>query len=151
MLWVSVYSTLLQRLTIPDLISWGNAQPDSVSEQSPFKPDYLYLDILWGTWFSRNPGYAEAKAFSKTFPAFQSGVDHQRRFAHRGNHSAQGHGKYFVAGRFFQSVSARTAGFSTYSIGAFTNAGLFVLCILMFIGASPGSTGGGIKTVPSLC
>ena len=49
-------------------------------------------------------------------------------------------------GAFFHSVSARTAGFSTYSIGDFTNAGLFVLCILMFIGASPGSTGGGIKT-----
>ena len=47
---------------------------------------------------------------------------------------------------FFQSVSARTAGFSTYTIGEFTNAGLFVLCVLMFIGASPGSTGGGIKT-----
>ena len=49
-------------------------------------------------------------------------------------------------GAFFHSVSARTAGFSTYPIGSFTNAGLFVLCILMFIGASPGSTGGGIKT-----
>lgn len=49
-------------------------------------------------------------------------------------------------GAFFQSVSARTAGFSTYPIGTFSNAGLFVLCILMFIGASPGSTGGGIKT-----
>ena len=49
-------------------------------------------------------------------------------------------------GAFFHSVSARTAGFSTYSIGDFTNAGLFVLCVLMFIGASPGSTGGGIKT-----
>lgn len=49
-------------------------------------------------------------------------------------------------GAFFTSVSARTAGFATYSIGNFTNAGLFVLCILMFIGASPGSTGGGIKT-----
>ena len=49
-------------------------------------------------------------------------------------------------GAFFHSVSARTAGFSTYPIGEFTNAGLFVLCILMFIGASPGSTGGGIKT-----
>ncbi len=49
-------------------------------------------------------------------------------------------------GAFFHSVSARTAGFSTYSIGEFTEAGLFVLCILMFIGASPGSTGGGIKT-----
>ena len=49
-------------------------------------------------------------------------------------------------GAFFHSVSARTAGFSTYPIGKLTNAGLFVLIVLMFIGASPGSTGGGIKT-----
>ena len=49
-------------------------------------------------------------------------------------------------GAFFHSVSARTAGFSTYPMGELTNAGLFVLVILMFIGASPGSTGGGIKT-----
>ena len=49
-------------------------------------------------------------------------------------------------GAFFQSVSARTAGFSSYPIGSFTDAGLFTLIILMFIGASPGSTGGGIKT-----
>ncbi len=49
-------------------------------------------------------------------------------------------------GAFFHSVSARTAGFSTYPIGDLTNAGLFTLTVLMFIGASPGSTGGGIKT-----
>ncbi len=49
-------------------------------------------------------------------------------------------------GAFFFSVSARTAGFSTYPVGEFTNAGLFIIIILMFIGASPGSTGGGIKT-----
>lgn len=49
-------------------------------------------------------------------------------------------------GAFFQSVSTRTAGFSTYPIGEFSNAGLFIMMILMFIGASPGSTGGGIKT-----
>ena len=49
-------------------------------------------------------------------------------------------------GAFFHSVSARTAGFSTYPLGTFSNAGLFALTILMFIGASPGSTGGGIKT-----
>ena len=49
-------------------------------------------------------------------------------------------------GAFFFSTSARTAGFSTYPLGTFTNAGLFVLVIFMFIGASPGSTGGGIKT-----
>lgn len=49
-------------------------------------------------------------------------------------------------GAFFHSVSARTAGFSTYALGEFTQAGLLGLVVLMFIGASPGSTGGGIKT-----
>ena len=49
-------------------------------------------------------------------------------------------------GAFFNSVSARTAGFSTYPLKEFTTPGLMVLIVLMFIGASPGSTGGGIKT-----
>ena len=49
-------------------------------------------------------------------------------------------------GAFFFSVSARTAGFSTFPLSSFTHSGLFVLVALMFIGASPGSTGGGIKT-----
>ena len=49
-------------------------------------------------------------------------------------------------GALFQSVSARTAGFSTYSLGSFSDAGRLVVIVLMFIGASPGSTGGGIKT-----
>ncbi len=47
---------------------------------------------------------------------------------------------------FFQSVSARTAGFASVSMGSMTQAGLLLLMLLMFIGASPGSTGGGIKT-----
>ncbi len=49
-------------------------------------------------------------------------------------------------GALFHSVSTRTAGFSTYSLGNFTSAGLLVIIVLMFIGASPGSTGGGVKT-----
>ena len=49
-------------------------------------------------------------------------------------------------GAFFHSVSARTAGFSTTNIATYSDAGLLVLIVLMFIGASPGSTGGGIKT-----
>lgn len=49
-------------------------------------------------------------------------------------------------GAFFSSVSARTAGFSTFPLSGFSNAGLLVIIVLMFIGASPGSTGGGIKT-----
>ena len=46
----------------------------------------------------------------------------------------------------FQSVTARTAGFNTIEISALEPATLFVIIMLMFIGASPGSTGGGIKT-----
>ena len=47
---------------------------------------------------------------------------------------------------FFQSVVSRTAGFNTVDIGALTNSTILVIIILMFIGASPGSTGGGVKT-----
>jgi trk system potassium uptake protein TrkH len=51
-----------------------------------------------------------------------------------------------ISNALFQSVTARTAGFNTISIPAMSTTGLFVICILMIIGASPGSTGGGIKT-----
>ena len=47
---------------------------------------------------------------------------------------------------WFQSVTARTAGFNTIDNGTMSLAGLFVTIILMFVGASPGGTGGGIKT-----
>ena len=47
---------------------------------------------------------------------------------------------------FFQSITPRTAGFNTVDIGRLTNDTILVMMILMFIGASPGSTGGGIKT-----
>ena len=46
----------------------------------------------------------------------------------------------------FQSVTPRTAGFNTVDIGALTNPTILLVIILMFIGASPGSTGGGVKT-----
>ena len=46
----------------------------------------------------------------------------------------------------FQAVTARTAGFSTVSIAQLAYPTAFLLMILMFIGASPGSTGGGVKT-----
>ena len=46
----------------------------------------------------------------------------------------------------FQSVTARTAGFNTLDLGALGGASALVLMVLMFIGASPGSSGGGVKT-----
>jgi trk system potassium uptake protein TrkH len=48
---------------------------------------------------------------------------------------------------FFQSVTARTAGFNTVNIKALSEASKTILILLMFIGGSPGSTAGGIKTV----
>lgn len=51
---------------------------------------------------------------------------------------------------YFMSVSTRTAGFTTVDFNNISNAGVFIMCILMFIGASPGSTGGGIKTTTFL-
>jgi len=51
-----------------------------------------------------------------------------------------------VLASWFQSVTTRTAGFNTIDIGAMTAPSLFVMMGLMFIGASPGSTGGGVKT-----
>lgn len=47
---------------------------------------------------------------------------------------------------FFQSVSFRTAGFNTVDLGEMSRAMVVIACVWMFIGASPGSTGGGIKT-----
>ncbi len=47
---------------------------------------------------------------------------------------------------WFQSVTSRTAGFNSIDIAAMTSSGLFVTICLMFIGASPSGTGGGIKT-----
>jgi trk system potassium uptake protein len=47
---------------------------------------------------------------------------------------------------WFQSVTPRTAGFNTIDYGQMTPPALFLTMALMFIGASPGSTGGGVKT-----
>lgn len=51
-----------------------------------------------------------------------------------------------VLAALFQGVTPRTGGFSTIDIGALRDPSLMLLIALMFIGASPGGTGGGIKT-----
>jgi len=52
-----------------------------------------------------------------------------------------------VLGALFQSITARTAGFNTVDVSALSASSKFILILLMFIGGSPGSTAGGIKTV----
>ena len=51
-----------------------------------------------------------------------------------------------ILASLFSSVTPRTAGFNTVDFGIAKEATLLFICILMFIGASPGGTGGGIKT-----
>ncbi len=48
---------------------------------------------------------------------------------------------------FFQSVTTRTAGFSTVDMYSLNRVTKILMCSLMFIGGSPASTAGGIKTV----
>jgi len=50
-----------------------------------------------------------------------------------------------VLGALFQSVTARTAGFNTVDLAALSGSGSLLMIVLMFIGAGPGSTGGGVK------
>ncbi len=51
-----------------------------------------------------------------------------------------------ILASIFESVTARTAGFAVFDNGALGEPALLVVILLMFIGASPASTGGGIKT-----
>ncbi|MEG1886869.1 MAG: potassium transporter TrkG, partial [Oscillospiraceae bacterium] len=50
-----------------------------------------------------------------------------------------------ILASFFQSVTARTAGFNTVDLAALRDPTKAFSCVLMFIGAAPGSTGGGVK------
>lgn len=51
-----------------------------------------------------------------------------------------------ILAALFQAVTPRTAGFSTVNPSSFSEVGIVSTMLLMFIGASPGSTGGGVKT-----
>ncbi len=51
-----------------------------------------------------------------------------------------------ILASFFQSVTPRTAGFNTVDIGSMNVSTLMLIVLLMFVGASPGGTGGGVKT-----
>jgi Trk-type K+ transport system membrane component len=64
------------------------------------------------------------------------------------NHSLAGKPRFFdkFFAALFQVSAARTAGFNTLNINHLGVPGMLLFMIIMFIGASPGSTGGGIKT-----
>ncbi len=56
-------------------------------------------------------------------------------------------GRCTLPGAFFQSVTARTAGFNTIVVKDLPPGGQFLLTALMVVGGSPASTAGGFKTI----
>ncbi len=50
-----------------------------------------------------------------------------------------------ILASFFQSITARTAGFNTINIGGMKDISIVIMCMLMFVGGASGSTAGGVK------
>lgn len=71
-------------------------------------------------------------------------------FFEKDNLLAGMNGKDQFLAALFSAVTARTAGFNTIDTGGLTGASKLLTMLLMFIGGSPGSTAGGIKTVTAL-
>ena len=134
-LWTSVFHSVA---------AFNNSGFDHpLSERRAAEFGHLRPDHLRRPWLSGDAGHPQGRELPEADLPLQGGHHHHGGPAGRGHPAAEGQ---TWLGAFFHSVSARTAGFSTYSMGELTNAGLFTLILLMFIGASPGSTGGGIKT-----
>ena len=71
-------------------------------------------------------------------------------FLESGNTLADLPAAHRVFNSFFQSVTLRTAGFASVDQAALTDVSKLLGCLWMFIGASPASTGGGIKTTTAV-
>jgi Trk-type K+ transport system membrane component len=67
----------------------------------------------------------------------------------RGGALGEGRGERLLAA-LFHSVSARTAGFNTVDLAGLAPASLFAILVLMWIGGSPASTAGGVKTTTAV-
>jgi len=92
----------------------------------------------------RLPIHTKIVLISTTFLIF-GGMTLLMIFDYNGSMAGLGFGRKAV-GAFFQSVSARTTGFNSLDISQITRSAALIFVLLMFVGASPGGTGGGIKT-----
>ena len=117
----------------------------------------MFMIISGGlvSWYRVEIGQYHEKA--PAFPAGQGGAEllgdsvARRRGAHRADGVEQScqHGGLSVPGKLmaalFQSVSTRTAGMNTIDLAACGPITKLLMSALQFIGAAPGSTGGGVK------
>lgn len=106
------------------------------------------LKDVWSSWIRRKK--VRISLHTKlvlTLTLFLVAVPALLIFVIEGDRAMQDFGvKEKILASFFQAVTARTAGFNTLELNTLSFASVFLLIVLMFIGASPGSTGGGVKT-----
>ncbi len=111
---------------------------------------FTVLEDLADAWSDRRAGRAaKLSLHSKVVLSFTGGLIVGGAFliwAFESRNALQGMGvSETLLACLFQSVTSRTAGFNTLDYAMLTNTTLFITILLMFIGAGPGSCGGGIK------
>ncbi|MCM1327236.1 MAG: Trk family potassium uptake protein [Bacteroidales bacterium] len=107
---------------------------------------FVWHDLLWKKWNFRRLTLQSKMVLSISIGLVLFGA--LALFLTENGHEMMAglSGKEKVISSFFQSVSARTAGFNTSDLTKMTQSGILVMICLMFIGGSTGSTAGGIKT-----
>ncbi|MBM7615928.1 TrkH family potassium uptake protein [Alkaliphilus hydrothermalis] len=141
-----------------DLIGYGRSLTPYVSDPIINIPIYLLI-ILGGLGFSVMVDVINQKSFRRLnlhskmvllLTAILIGVPFVLflvlEWGNPGTLGDLGFGGKLL-GALFQAITPRTAGFNTIDTGALTNASKLLTVVLMFIGGSPASTAGGIKTV----
>lgn len=139
---VGYKSSVLLNLTIPGLIIFGGIGYETLFETYLWLRDRLLRQparIVFSLHFRVAISTTLVLLSIGTFMIFWTEYGNMQTIG------SLGIGNKILAS-WFQSVTSRTAGFNTIDIGKMTTASLFITIALMFIGASPGGTGGGIKT-----
>ena len=104
-------------------------------------------DVFWAKLKRKRTRFSLHSKIVLTFTSFLIAVPFFVLLIVEWNRSLQNFSfKEKILTSLFQVVTARTAGFNTLNLTFLSFPALMLLILLMFIGASPGSTGGGIKT-----
>ena len=139
---VSYKSSLLLNLTIPGLIIFGGIGYETLFETYLWLRDRLLRQparIVFSLHFRVAISTTLVLLSLGTLMIFWTEYGNMQTIGSLGAADK-------ILASWFQSVTSRTAGFNTIDIGKMTTASLFITIALMFVGASPGGTGGGIKT-----
>ncbi len=108
---------------------------------------FLVIDDIWYSFVRRRRRFSVHAKLVLAVSVLLLGIGTVMLCISEWNGALAGHSwKWKVWNALFHSVSPRTAGFNTIPMESLTSLGAFFTILLMIVGASPGSTGGGIKT-----